>query len=284
MGGIEAAANGEEKTGEKILGPVGRQAQQRFGLKRSKAGGIDPHIPNKRLSRPLIRLPASLSIVLGCSGEGRHIETVCTQATSDEAGIAVAGIGQPGLAEGPERGLQVGFVDPKERTKQPQAGLVTNSRHAGKPRLAALPIRAHRHGFSLIIAVMRRQEMKAVMTTAPIGQERVAGLASTLLESRYRLVSGPGEARMPDLPSLQPLSGLTGLLGGVRSQTMVDGEPDDMTATQASPVIGEQREGEAVGAAGDGDGQERSVLEGAKPVHAGGEGVGVDGMAGAWWF
>ena len=72
-------------------------------------------------------------------------------------------------------------------------------------------------------------------------------------------------------PGRHPGGNLPGLGGGTRPQAVVDRQGDGFTAGRSGPIRRQQRQGHAVGTAGNRHGQARSRLERPQTGHCGGK-------------
>lgn len=112
------------------------------------------------------------------------------------------------------------------------------------------------------------------MLPAPPGEQLVARGPGRFLEAARWFVAGPDQNFVADAARPQPAAEEGNLGAAFRPQPMIDAESADFAAASARPAIGEKRQGETVGAAGDADRDQRARLEDGQPVEGGRE-VGV---------
>src|SRR5579871_1147485 len=81
----------------------------------------------------------------------------------------------------------------------------------------------------------------------------------------------PGQSRMSDAAGLQPAPDLADFDGGVRTQTVIDGDRQNGAASCLRPAVAQQDKCHAVRSAGNSDTKTWSRFERTEPGHEPGE-------------
>src|SRR5215472_3860540 len=113
--------------------------------------------------------------------------------------------------------------------------------------------------------------MQTALRAAPLCKEAVARLSGGFLNAGRRFRVGPHQHFMCDAASGEPSANRSRLLDAFRTEPMIDGQCRQAAAALARPAIGKDRHGEAVGAAGYRNGDERMLLEAADRIERRGE-------------
>ena len=96
----------------------------------------------------------------------------------------------------------------------------------------------------LIFAMMGGQQVEAAVLAAPFGEQPIAGCASGLLYSTYRLVSRPGQDVVADRPRREPAMHSTDLSATFQPQAVIHCDRADAPAAHrrlADPLMGQKR-------------------------------------------
>jgi len=99
------------------------------------------------------------------------------------------------------------------------------------------------------------------MLSAPFGKQRVARFSRRLLDSACRLVRRPGKDFVPDRPCCEPAVQKADFGAALRPQAVIHGQRADVSPALARPMIGQKRQCQTIGAAGNRDGEKRARLE-----------------------
>ncbi len=118
------------------------------------------------------------------------------------------------------------------------------------------------------------------MLSAPIGEQRVARPARSLLDSTCWLVCRPGENFVPDSPRRKPAVQKADFGAALRPQPMIHRQRTDLSLPLARPAIRQNGEGKTVGATGDSDGEKRAGLERASEAREAANSARVSGSVG----
>ena len=126
-------------------------------------------------------------------------------------------------------------------------------------------------GLDLILAMMGGQQMQTTMLATPAGEQPVARGARGLLYAGFRLFARPFENLVADRSRRKPAVDHLGFRAAFRPQPVIDRQRADLPASLARPTVGQQSEREAVGAAGNGDGEKGRSFERAERRERGAE-------------
>ena len=113
--------------------------------------------------------------------------------------------------------------------------------------------------------------MDAAALSTPSSKQCVSGVTSSFLYSGYRLLCRPVENFMPDRPRREPATHKADFRAALWAQSMIDCQCADVSAALARPTIGQNREGETIGAARNCDGEKRAGLEAGEQAEGGGK-------------
>ncbi|OFX01088.1 MAG: hypothetical protein A3D94_03020 [Alphaproteobacteria bacterium RIFCSPHIGHO2_12_FULL_66_14] len=125
------------------------------------------------------------------------------QARPLEARIDVGRIVDPFDAAHQKRRSQARPRHREQWAEQPHVRPFDHRGHAGKTIGATAARGAHRHGFSLVIGMMRQKEMQDATTAAFIAQQTVALGPCGCLKTTLRLFSNPAKHRSLDAMPIQ---------------------------------------------------------------------------------
>ena len=221
---------------------------------------------------------AGLAEAAGAGGEAFGAQPLPCQRPTDGAqagagigGRAVGGVLDPGEASGGAGGGEGRLGHRQQRSQQAQLGQLADGGHGGETVGAAAVGEAEQQGFRLILAVMAEQEMENAGRRRPLDQQPVARFPRRRLDARRRLGAVPVQNLVGDAEGGEVGADGGGFLIRLGAQPVIDGERQHRPAARPCPVVAEQGEGEAVGAARDGDGEARRGFERLEPSHQGGE-------------
>ncbi len=181
----------------------------------------------------------------------------------------VARIVDPALAVPLKHRLELARRCPEQGAEQPHAAGMADRRHAAEPSRSGSRKGAHQHGLSLVGPVVGKQEMERPGLGAGSLERRMPGRAKPrrARPGAWRQATDVrGETVSPGPGSCEARLGC-----GRRSHPMVEDQRDRLAPPRARPSAGKQSEGEAVGTAGQGDGEARGILPSARLRHRFGE-------------
>lgn len=139
------------------------------------------------------------------------------QARPLEARVTVGRIVDPGHAARHQGCREACTGHREQRPQETNLRLLHQGGHAGKAVRAALPRRAHRYGFRLIVGVVAQQQMQDATPATFLAQQPVARRPGSLLQAAARLRAGPKEDRRFAAVTLQDLARGRGLRWGLRT-------------------------------------------------------------------
>jgi len=183
-----------------------------------------------------------------------------------EGRFAVARVGQEGLALSVEQRGKARLRYGEQGPHQAHPCHLAEGGHAGETVDAAASPPTDQIGLGLVLAVMRGQEMEAALGAAPLREQIVARRTRRFLDSGRGLRVGPRQHMMFDAASRHPAADRLRFVGAFRPQTVIDGQSRQSAAALARPAIGQDRQRETVGTAGQRDGNEGMPLEPADSV------------------
>src|SRR6185437_7690598 len=149
--------------------------------------------------------------------------------------------------------------------------MLGNRRHAGEPVEAAAARQAQQQGLRLVLAIMGDQQMQHALCRAPLLEEAVAQGAGGRLDVASRGGRVAAQDAMRDAALAEPGSDALGLAGRFGPEAVIDRERDDVASRCCRPAMRQERERQAVGAAGDRHGKAGRPLEGSERRHQGAE-------------
>ncbi len=223
-------------------------------------------------SPPLVARPHTI-----CIRQAERNRSRAAQARPLEARIAVGGIIDPADASRAERGGQARTWHRQQRSQETNLRPFDQSRHAGEPVRPACPRRPHRDRLSLVVCVVRDEEVKDAPLPAGVAQQPVAGGARGFLQARLRLVSTPTQDEALDSAVLQHTCRRQRFFRCRRSQAVIDDQREHSAAPRARPFMRQQGEAERISTAGNGDAEFGACLERFERRHQAREGRPVDG-------
>ena len=185
--------------------------------------------------------------------------------------VAVAWVGQEGLALGLEQRGEAGLRHREQGPHQAHACQFAEGGHAGQSVDAAAGPLADQVGLGLVLAVMRRQKMEAALGAAPLREQTVARRARCFLDAGRGLRAGPRQHMMFDAARGHPAGHRLRLSRAFGPQAVIDGQSRQSAAALAHPAIGQDRQCEAVGSAGQRGGDQGAPLEAADCVERRGQ-------------
>ena len=114
--------------------------------------------------------------------------------------------------------------------------------------------------------MMGEQQVQHTRRRAILFQQAIAFGPRGGLQTGLRFFALPDKNAMGNIPGRQPRRDLPGLIRRFRPQPVIHGQADGGAAATARPVLRQQHQGQAVGAAGQRHGEPWGWFETAQPV------------------
>jgi hypothetical protein len=105
---------------------------------------------------------------------------------------------------------------------------------------------AEQHGFSLILPVMRQDQMKNAFRMAALSQEAIPRITSPRLNARCGLSTLPPQDLMLDAMRFEPNTNLIRFGCGLMPQAMIDGQSQKGTVPAVGPGLHQQAERQTI--------------------------------------
>ncbi len=115
--------------------------------------------------------------------------------------------------------------------------------------------------FDLIIPMVTGQQVQTGVIAAPVAKQAIAREARCFFDTGSRLFSLPDQYFMANGSRRQPGCEPPGFVGAFRPQPVIHGKRADLTAPLAGPAVRQNGECQAVGTAGDGNGEKRRAFK-----------------------
>jgi hypothetical protein len=199
-------------------------------------------------------------------------------AHAGEARILIHRILDEGCAAGREIGAKLVPCDVEQRSNELNA-VIAGQRigragpHGRQPVHAAAAPEAQQKRFGLIIARVRDEDCGDTVCTAPVTDQAIARVASTVFDIGSRSLTAPAQGVSGKTDVLGPIGGGRSLFGRARAQTMVDREHEaaiERALARAQPIGGEMHQGDRIATTGDGESKGRAQWR-AKPFECSGK-------------
>ena len=191
---------------------------------------------------------------------GRHAVTL-PQARPLEGRVEVARIAYEGLSFGFEECHEPIPWDAKQRTQQSAVGELANRRHPGEAVRAAVSSAADQMGLDLIVPMVTGHQVQTGVIATPAVKQAIAGDARRFLDTGSRLWAFPDQYFVANGSRRQPGSKPPDFVAAFRPQLVIHGKHTDLPAPLARPTVCQNGECQAVGTAGDGNGEKRRAFK-----------------------
>jgi len=151
--------------------------------------------------------------------------------------------------------------DTEQRTKQSAVGELANRRHPGEAVRAAVSSAADQMRLDLIIPMVTGQQMQTGVIAAPAVKQAIAREARRFLDPGSRLFFCPDQYFVAYGSRRQPRCEPPDFVAAFRPQPVIHGKRTDLPAPFAGPTVRQNGECQAVGTAGDGNGEKRRAFK-----------------------